>query len=75
VGDAHYRFTTDALTQSNTPTTVHFASTIDHHLATDELATRFVEGSAKVLGVDKFIANYGDTTSDHYPVLTRYDLR
>jgi endonuclease/exonuclease/phosphatase family metal-dependent hydrolase len=73
--DPHYRFTTEALTQSATPTTVHFSSTIDHHLATDELAARFVEGSAQVLKVDRYVTNYGDTTSDHYPVLTRYDLR
>ena len=73
--DPAYRFTTEALTLTNTPTTVGFSSTIDHHLATDELAERFVTDSAKVLRVDAFIASYGTTTSDHYPVLTRYDLR
>jgi endonuclease/exonuclease/phosphatase family metal-dependent hydrolase len=75
VADPNYRFTTDALTASGTPTTVGFSSTIDHHLATNELAQRFVEGSAKVLRVDAFVPSYGTTTSDHYPVLTRYDLR
>ncbi len=72
---AAYRFTTDALTAAEIPTTVGFSSTIDHHLATNELAERFVEGSAKVLRVDGFVPEYGTTTSDHYPVLTRYDLR
>jgi endonuclease/exonuclease/phosphatase family metal-dependent hydrolase len=75
VADPEYRFTTDALSASNTSTTVHFGATIDHHLATNELATRFVEGSAQVLRVDQYIGSYGTTTSDHYPVLTRYDLR
>lgn len=73
--DPAYRFTTDALTAGQIPTTVHYANTIDHHLATNELAARFVEGSAQVIGVDAFITGYGETTSDHYPVLTRYDLR
>ncbi len=71
----HYRFTTDSLTATNTPTTVGFSSTIDHHLATQGLAARYVEGSAKVLRVDAQIGEYGTSTSDHYPVLTRYDLR
>ncbi|HUS66405.1 MAG TPA: endonuclease/exonuclease/phosphatase family protein [Kofleriaceae bacterium] len=75
VEDPEYRFTTDALTEAGMSTTVHFSSTIDHHMATDELAWRFVEGSARVLPLDQEIAAYGDTTSDHYPVLTRYDLR
>ena len=73
--DAAYRFTTDALSATHQPTTVAFSSTIDHHLATDDLATRFVEGSAKVLHPETFIAAYGTSTSDHYPVLTRYDVR
>ena len=75
VSDPAYRFTTDALTAAAIPTTVHYANTIDHHLATNELASRFVEGSAQVLKFDAFLPAYGDTTSDHYPVLTRYDLR
>lgn len=72
---ARYRFTTDALTTANLSTTVSFSSTIDHHLATNELALRFVEGSAKVLRVDAYVTGYGTNTTDHYPVLTRYDLR
>ncbi len=56
-------------------TTTNFASTIDHHLITDDLAERFVEGSARVLRIDEQVEDYAETTSDHYPVLTRYDLR
>ncbi len=70
-----YRFTTDALTAAGTPTTVAFPNTIDHHLATNELAARFVEGSAHAVGLGRYVRQYGTTTSDHYPVVTRYDLR
>lgn len=73
--DPGYRFTTDALSAAHIPTTVGFSSTIDHHLVTNELATRFVEGSAKVIRVDGYVTSYGTSTTDHYPVLTRYDLR
>ncbi|MBK7859481.1 MAG: endonuclease [Archangiaceae bacterium] len=73
--DSRYRFTTDALTAASIATTVGFSSTIDHHLATDELAARFVAGSAKVVRLEQYVSSYGTTTSDHYPVVTRYDLR
>lgn len=72
---AAYRFTTDALSVAGTSTTAAFTSTIDHHLATNELAARFVEGSAKVLRPEGWVTDYVIKTSDHYPVVTRYDLR
>jgi endonuclease/exonuclease/phosphatase family metal-dependent hydrolase len=75
VVDTAYRFTTDALSAAGTSTTATFSSTIDHHLATNELAARFVDGSAKVLRPEAWVADYALKTSDHYPVLTRYDLR
>lgn len=70
-----YRFTTDALSAGGISTTTSFSATIDHHLVTNDLAERFVEGSAEVLRIDASIENYAKTTSDHYPVITRYDLR
>lgn len=72
---AKYRFTTDSLSAAGTSTTTNFSSTIDHHLATDELARRFVAGSAKVLRPEAWVADYALNTADHYPVVTRYDLR
>lgn len=71
----HYRFTTDALSVAGTSTTANFSSTIDHHLATSSLARRFVEGSAKVVKPEAWVTGYATNTSDHYPVITRYDLR
>lgn len=73
--DPDYRFTTQALTETDTSTTVNFRSTIDHHLATASLGRRFVEGSARVMRPDAWVDQYAQTTSDHYPVTTRYDLR
>lgn len=73
--DPRYRFTTAALSAASVSTTVWHGATIDHHLATASLGRRFVEGSAEVVRPDGWVAAYDDTTSDHYPVLTRYDLR
>lgn len=73
--DPAFRFTTQALTEAGAATTVHFSSTIDHHLATASLGRRYVEGSARVMHPEAWVDSYAQTTSDHYPVLTRYDLR
>lgn len=72
---ARYQFTTSALTSSNQSTTAAFRSTIDHHLVTDELFRRFVPGSAKVVHPETVVPDYAHNTSDHFPVITRYDLR
>lgn len=73
--DPFCRFTTQALTDAQVSTTIWHGATIDHHLATAALAPRFVEGSAEVVPADAWVDDFGETTSDHYPVLTRYDLR
>jgi endonuclease/exonuclease/phosphatase family metal-dependent hydrolase len=74
VGDpARYTFPTKALTDAGVASTVSFTDMIDHQLATNELNATYVAGSAKVYRVDSFIANYGTTTTDHYPVLSRWN--
>jgi endonuclease/exonuclease/phosphatase family metal-dependent hydrolase len=70
---ARYTFTTKALSFFGQGTTTGWPSTIDHHLATNELAARFVRASAWVERA-AYIHDYRRTTSDHYPVFTRYWL-
>lgn len=67
-----YRFPTKALSDAGLASTVNFDNVVDHHLGTNEFWSVYVSNSAEVLRVDQFIANYGTTTSDHYPVMTRY---
>ena len=69
---ARYRFPTKALSDSGIPSTTSFPDTIDHHLNSNEANATYVNGSVEVFRVDQFIPNYGATTSDHYPVLSRY---
>jgi endonuclease/exonuclease/phosphatase family metal-dependent hydrolase len=69
---ARYRFPTKALSDSGIASTTSFPDTIDHHLNSNEANGAYVAGSVEVFRVDQFIPNYGATTSDHYPVLTRY---
>lgn len=66
-----YMFLTQTLSQS-TGSQTRFTSFVDHQLATNELALSYVSNSSTVLRPS--ITNYGDTTSDHYPILSRFDL-
>lgn len=67
-----YTFPTKALSDAKISSTASYPDTIDHHLVTNELKARYVAGSAKAYRVDAYISNYANTTSDHFPVLTRY---
>ena len=58
---------------SGSGSTVGHNTVIDHHLVTDELRPRYVEGSVQIYRVDKFVQAYGSTTSDHYPVISHYE--
>jgi endonuclease/exonuclease/phosphatase family metal-dependent hydrolase len=69
---ADYRFPTGILSDFGISSTTNFPDTIDHHLNSNESNATYVDGSVEVYRVDQFITNYAATTSDHYPVLTRY---
>lgn len=69
---ADYRFPTKALSDAGLTSTVYYRDMIDHHLGTNEFWSVYVAGSAEVLRVDQYIADYDQTTTDHYPVMTRY---
>jgi Lamin Tail Domain len=69
---ARYRFPTKALSDAGISSTISFPDTIDHHLNSNEANATYVAGSVEVFRVDSFITNYGNTTSDHFPALSRY---
>jgi len=70
---ADYTFPTQALSNAGVASTVSFTDMIDHHLDTNDLYGSYVAASAQVFRADSYIASYGTTTSDHYPVITRYN--
>jgi Lamin Tail Domain len=69
---ADYRFPTQALSALGISSTTSFPDTIDHHLNSNEANATYINGSVEVFRVDQFIPNYDASTSDHFPVLTRY---
>jgi endonuclease/exonuclease/phosphatase family metal-dependent hydrolase len=73
VGDpARYRLPTQALSLARIASTVRYSDTIDHHLNTTASNALYLADSAAVDQVDRYLPSYGTTTSDHYPVLSRY---
>jgi endonuclease/exonuclease/phosphatase family metal-dependent hydrolase len=69
---ADYTFPTRALSLSGVSSTTGYPDMIDHHLATNELTATHVAGSTEVYRVDSYISSYDATTSDHFPVLSRF---
>ncbi|HYH79633.1 MAG TPA: lamin tail domain-containing protein [Longimicrobium sp.] len=73
VGDAaDYTYPTGALSAAGVSSTVSYSDFIDHHLATNDLYATYVAASAQAFRADTYIASYASTTSDHFPVITRY---
>jgi len=53
--------------------TVSYSSVIDNVVVSKGMNTYYVNGTAEILSnVAGLVSNYGNTTTDHYPVLTRY---
>ncbi len=48
---------------------------IDHILISNEWFTEYIDSSAQPVDARNFITNYGSTTSDHLPVIARFDLK
>jgi endonuclease/exonuclease/phosphatase family metal-dependent hydrolase len=69
---ARYTVETKALSDTGIASTVNFTDMIDHHMVSNEVAASYIASSVEVYRVDAFVPSYGTTTSDHYPVLSRY---
>lgn len=74
VGDDDYRFVTAPLSAQRIASTTGYRELIDHHLATSELAALQAPNPVEVYRLDGIIPQYDRTTSDHYPVISRYRL-
>lgn len=81
---SYHAFTTDnanffsptlALSLAGKKSTVSFNDMIDHVMLTNDIAPYYMPSSANVLtDVSALVTNYGSTTTDHYPVFTRYQF-
>ncbi|HZX97617.1 MAG TPA: lamin tail domain-containing protein [Myxococcales bacterium] len=72
---ARYGFPTRSLTSSTSSTTCNNPDPVDHQLTTNEQFAELVPGSVQVYRLDAQIASYCTTTTDHFPVLARYQVK
>ena len=71
-----YKLLTRPLSRAGQQSTVSFDNVIDHQVASNEMGVAYVPGSAKILtNVNTMVQGYATTTTDHYPVVARYDMR
>lgn len=71
----HYLVVTKALSDSNQSSETNYPSTIDHITISNELVPLYMDGSVQAFHhAEDFITNYGETTSDHYPVWAKFDI-
>ncbi|WP_234733623.1 DUF5689 domain-containing protein [Tellurirhabdus bombi] len=71
---ARYTFVTRSLSDNGFRTYLTSDNVIDQILVSNELTPAYVAGSAGVGIPFTTIADYGNTTSDHLPVVARFDL-
>lgn len=70
---ANYTAITLPLSLAGKKSTVSYNDVIDHVIASSEMAAYYMPESANILtDVANLVNNYANTTSDHYPVFSRY---
>ncbi len=70
---ANFFSPTLALSLANYASTVSYSDMIDHVYLSNEMQAYYMNGTSNVLNdVAANISSYGTTTSDHYPIFTRY---
>jgi endonuclease/exonuclease/phosphatase family metal-dependent hydrolase len=69
---ANYFFPSYSLTVQGDRSTVSYSDMIDHLMANKAMKKHLLPGTAKVFYLQQYLSSYGSTTSDHYPVYTRF---
>jgi exonuclease III len=72
VNDSTYVPVTKSLSLAGARSTISFSDMIDHQVISNELSEELLIGSERVITPFATIPNYGNTTTDHLAVVTRY---
>jgi endonuclease/exonuclease/phosphatase family metal-dependent hydrolase len=72
----HYLAVSTLLSKTGSRTMAAYADPVDHVVISDELRQVYLSSSVRVVyEVGKWVKNYSTTTSDHYPVISRFKLQ
>lgn len=73
---ANFFSPTLALSLAGKKSTVTYNDVIDHVMLSNEMQPYYMPSTANILtDVASLVSNYGKTTTDHYPVFTRYQFK
>lgn len=72
--DSQFLVATLPLSQTKQKSTVSYSEMIDHIVALPALKSKVVKDSVFVINPSSWISNYGNSTSDHYPVYARFNV-
>lgn len=73
--NANFYSPTLSLSLAGKKSTVSYNDVIDHVVVSNEMQAYYMGSTASILtDVSSLVSNYGSTTSDHYPVFTRYSF-
>ncbi len=72
IKDTNYVVNSYGLSLSKQRSTVGYPDMIDHIVSSPGMKLELIRDSTMVLYADKWISNYGNIVSDHYPVYSRY---
>nr|MBA3674275.1 T9SS type A sorting domain-containing protein [Chitinophagaceae bacterium] len=65
-----------ALSLAGKKSTVSYNDVIDHVILSNDIQPDYMSSTATILtDVASLVSNYGKTTTDHYPVFTRYQFK
>lgn len=71
VSDPKYACISKTLSDNNWHSTISYDGVIDHQVVSSPLA----EGSTKIVNAFALVDHYAETTSDHLPVISEFDLK
>lgn len=73
--NANFFAPTLALSLAGKKSTVSYNDVIDHVVVSNEMQCAYMPASANILtDVTSLVSNYGSSTTDHYPVFTRFSF-
>jgi endonuclease/exonuclease/phosphatase family metal-dependent hydrolase len=75
VNDNRYQCVSKKLSDDGWHSTISYDDVIDHQIVSSSMADSYVIGSAKIVNPFTLVERYGETTSDHLPVISEFDFR
>lgn len=68
----NFLFTTATLSAAGKSSTASYSEMIDHHLISARMKPFYHRNSSAAVNMGLYITQYSNTTSDHYPVFSRF---